>query len=503
MQTQLTLSGVPRGLAKDGWWLSESAEATGGVDAARPDPSRLRTWRAPGVGLIFLVLLADVLLYDQHFGLSLALFAVAIFGVATLDIAPRRLLRPAAVLAFAVLPVLEYLQFLSVLFLCVGTLAALVMARRIAVWPGALKLAARLPFGGLVALFRGLIRASERSEPIEGAPIFEALKQALRNWAFPLGGFLVLFALLIEANPVLEGLLAFDLELDLSDLIPRAVFWSGMALLLWPLLERRTPDAPVSDRATQTFSTAVFGINAASVLRALVMFNLLIGLQTVLDLSILIGGADLPEGMSYATYAHRGAYPLLMTALLAGAFSLAARPHLASHPLLKPLLLLWLVQNIALTGSAALRLDLYIEVYGLTYLRVHALIWMALVAAGLALAIWQVARGRSNGWVIRRTSALSFATLYVCCFINFASVIVAHNIQSEAEFDLYYARALGPTAAIALSDVPGATMQENGVMIAKAVFVYAPRIRGWRDWGFRNWRVRHYLATNALVELGP
>lgn len=70
--------------------------------------------------------------------------------------------------------------------------------------------------------------------------------------------------------------------------------------------------------------------------------------------------------MSHAEYAHRGAYPLLATAMLAGSFAMAARPFWAEHRLIRPLLLFWLAQNLALCGAAALRLDLYIAAYGQT-----------------------------------------------------------------------------------------------------------------------------------------
>ena len=47
--------------------------------------------------------------------------------------------------------------------------------------------------------------------------------------------------------------------------------------------------------------------------RSLILFNALFALQTVLDLTYLWGGASLPDGMSHAEYAHRGAYPLIAT----------------------------------------------------------------------------------------------------------------------------------------------------------------------------------------------
>ena len=58
--------------------------------------------------------------------------------------------------------------------------------------------------------------------------------------------------------------------------------------------------------------------------RSLILFNALFALQSGLDLVYLWGGASLPDGMSHAEYAHRGAYPLIVTALLAAGFVLIA-----------------------------------------------------------------------------------------------------------------------------------------------------------------------------------
>nr|WP_280526934.1 ATP-binding protein [Rhizobium ruizarguesonis] len=60
----------------------------------------------------------------------------------------------------------------------------------------------------------------------------------------------------------------------------------------------------------------------ASLLRSPLLFNALFAVQTLLDLVYLWGGADLPDHMSHAEYAHRGAYPLIATALLAAGFIL-------------------------------------------------------------------------------------------------------------------------------------------------------------------------------------
>jgi len=222
--------------------------------------------------------------------------------------------------------------------------------------------------------------------------------------------------------------------------------------------------------------------------------------ETPTDLSrwkVIIGGAALPEGMTAAEYAHRGAYPLLVTALLAGGFALAARPFAAEDRRLRMLLLLWLAQNVALTISALLRLELYVEAFGLTYLRLHSAIWMGLVAAGLGLTGWQVWRGLPNGWLLLRTVGLGVGVLYAACFVNFAAIIAAENLKRPT-YDAGYVCSLGPTAmgAIQASGRDVVVQFPDGVGSVWCA-LSPPQIDGWRDWGFRDWRVRRYLDAVA------
>ncbi len=486
----LTIHGLPTVLARDGWWLGPDLAPE--RDAPKPPTRRgLSPFAQRGLGLVALVALGDLLFWGQGFGLSLAVFAGAVFGIATAQVPARAKVRPAVLLAAGLLPVVDYVQVLSLTFLALSLAVAIVWARLPGVDAGgrlasALRLLARLPLGGILGALHLVLDGATR--PRAASP-----RSVLRTWALPVGGTLVFAALLADANPLIEQ--ALSLNFDAARLIDRALFWTGLALLVWPLL-----DPPTAARLPLGAVTLP-GINAASVLRALVMFNLLIGLQSGLDLSILLGGAQLPHGMGYAAYAHRGAYPLLATALLAGIFALSARPYLGEHRLIRPLMLLWLAQNMLLCASALLRLDLYVQAYGLTYLRLHAAIWIVLVTAGLALCLWQVLRDRSNLWLLARVGGMGLATMYLCGFVNFAAVIAAHNLTRLPVKDVEYTCTLGPTAAAAIAEAmahsPQLALDLPGCTPA------APQITGWRDWGFRNWRVARYLATHPSVRFVP
>lgn len=432
------------------------------------------------VALVLLVGLADVLFWDQRPGLSVALFAAVLFVAGVWRVRPlSRLVRPALVLIVAALPAVEYLQPLSLLFLLGGLILALVLAQG----GGALAALAflrALPGRWAAPLNPVALWHAARALPA-GAGTWRHL---VALWAFPLGGTAVFLALMLEANPLLARLATPDL--DLLTVFRRGLFWAGVALLTAPFLAGLpTPAAAPSWRWRGA------GLSGASVIRALILFNLVIGVQGISDASILIGGAALPDGMTYADYAHRGAYPLLATAMLAGGFALAARPFLGAHRAIGPLLLLWLAQNVVLCGAAALRLDLYVQAYGLTYLRLRAFVWMGLVAGGLMLCLWQVLARRETAWLLVRVAAMAGVVLYGASFVNFAAIVAADNLR-RPQPDLAYVCSLGRMAAGAWQAASPAGAQP-GWSAGFCSAQHAPVIQGWRDWGFRAWRVGHSL----------
>jgi Domain of unknown function (DUF4173) len=118
------------------------------------------------------------------------------------------------------------------------------------------------------------------------------------------------------------------------------------------------------------------------------------------------------------------------------------------------------------------------------------MIWIGLVAAGLALTGWQVWRGRSTGWLMLRAAGLGAGTLYLCAFVNFAEVIAARNLSGHARVDLDYLCDLGPMAAGAMKAATGAPCVDR----------HSPTMTGWRDFSFRAWRVQRYVARAGHAE---
>lgn len=502
------------------------------LQASRPG----RQFLLPGLAAV-LVVAADYFLFDQPIGIGWFVFLVLLALAMSLSrwrqASVRRLVLAGIIPLLALPPLAENVSPLSVVVALMGLAAfALVLNRQLRT--GLAAVARQLVGFFLLAPSRlpaDMIRsrAMDRKLGRKGAIAAQVLV-----WTVPAifgAAFIFLFSL---ANPIIEHWLmridiwAFLVRID----IWRVAFWVLAAAGVWAYLRPRLPrwrrrSKPAPLAAPQTVTTppptlaiALFGRPA--LLRALLVFNAIFAVQTGLDAAYLWGGVTLPDNMSYAAYAHRGAYALIATALLAAAFVLAAmRPGSATagDRLIRGLVYLWTAQNIWLVASSILRLDLYVGVYSLTYWRVAAFLWMVLVAAGLALIVARIALGKSNEWLMSANLATLAAMLYACCFVNFAALIANYNVDHSREMtgqglaiDQTYLRELGPAAFPAIDrlmarawnnevlcaydyDVSEPVCIEQSRSADEAAFRAAST--NWRAWSFRNWRVMRYLEARA------
>jgi hypothetical protein len=468
--------------------------------------------------------LADWLFYGWEIGISLALF-LGLLGVVAVPSNDVRATRRTQIIMTAIsiaglLPLVEDVNILSVIVSALATAMFVIImtARETLSWQRQLFEAATIPFRGPFQLAGDLFATLQRIT----RPMPEWLSaRSIVGWIVPLAAFAVFLGLFASANPLIEyRLLQVDLRVLFNVLsAPRMVFWALIICLVWPLIHLRIRHKPDRESEPRVGSAAdfpdmddLFGAKAIS--RSLILFNGLFALQTGLDLAYLWAGATLPNGMSHAEYAHRGAYPLIVTALLAAGFVLIAMrpggPAVRSR-LIRPLVLAWIAQNILLVISAIFRLDLYVAAFSLTYLRLAAFIWMGLVAAGLLLILIQIVMGKSNSWLINANAATLAVVLYGCCFINAPWLVATYNVEHCREvggtgptLDLKYLASLGPQTLPPIE----AHMKEfpDTLLISLATRLdsnrdYLARPGNWRAWGFRAWRLERYFATYPPVWL--
>lgn len=290
-----------------------------------------------------------------------------------------------------------------------------------------------------------------------------SLSDSLHGIALPVIGSGIILLLFVSANPVLAqwidrltGPGVWDLD------VARILIWITVLVAAWSLLHPR-PIQPIVGTFDGSGDLALPGVTVASVRRSLIAFNLLFAVQNAMDIAYLSGWVPMPAGITLAEYAHRGAYPLIATALLAALFVLVTlRPGsgTAAIPAIRRLVGLWIAQNLILVASSIVRTVDYVEAYSLTGLRLAALAWMALVGCGLAFILWRLLKGRSAGWLINANLAAAGLVLSGFALTDSAAFVASWNARHAqdvggrgAALDLCYLHMLGDSALPALIEL--------------------------------------------------
>ncbi|MBR1120013.1 DUF4173 domain-containing protein [Bradyrhizobium lablabi] len=469
-----------------------------------------------------LAALADWLFYNERIGISLALFAVVLMGCSLLAnraaSSSRRSLLAVVIAVAGIIPAIEELNLLSLALLVL----ALGVAVSIGTNPGLYGLADRTRALRELLLF-GPFRLIR---DVAGSVSMPAVATGFAVWFVPVVLGAVFVALFASANPLIEKWFALLNPGNAASQVnlTRMLFWIAMLSVVWPFIQVRwrrkavTPAAaiePVAEESsTRSDGNLVDFFGTATILRSLILFNLLFAVQTILDVIYLWGNAALPADITYAAYAHRGAYPLIVTALLAAGFVLIAmRPGgpAEQSPVIRPLVYLWVAQNVMLVISSMLRLDLYVQTYLLTYWRIAAFIWMLLVAVGLVLIVVRIALRYSDEWLIRANLITLFGTLYICSLVNFAAIMANYNVSHSRQaggkgvsVDMHYLTLLGPQAlpaidkALQLRYVADPSLVSHRNCLVERL---QQDMNSWRAWSFRSWRLQRYIATREQQQV--
>jgi hypothetical protein len=488
--------------------------------------------------LAAIIVLADGLFFRHEPGISLTLFFVAIIvGVVALQ--PKALRGPRAwtLLIVAVLSALPFAESENLAWFpfALGAVSVLALElggylARFEDWLGpVIRFAVLSPFRGIVDAIALLSEAADQK-------FGSRLIRLVLVWIVPVACAAVFAFLFVSANPVLDDVVKMiRLEELLKLLDPQRVFiWGFVAAMAWPVLMPRLlpwyPGEQWQGPLKPQPESLLFGTLAMR--NSLLVFNALFAVQTVMDLLFLWGGVRLPDGLTYADYAHRGAYPLIATAILAGAFVLMAMRKNGpgeKSDLIRTLVYVWIAQNVWLVISSILRLDLYVETYGLTEMRIAAGVWMGLVAIGLMLIVAKIVFDQTNRWLVMANLAALMLTLWGVSFLNFPAVIAKFNVEHSYEvtgkgeglrLDEYYMGDLGPQVIPALDEFLRTAKYADADLL-KTIDILRDNLadsmihrdigngytwsepidRGWQSWTWRDERLRQYLKGQVFSPL--
>ncbi len=224
-------------------------------------------------------------------------------------------------------------------------------------------------------------------------------------------------------------------------------------------------------------------------------------------LYLFIGRFTLPEGMTYAEYARRGFFQLLLVSVLNLVVVLILKKHIEKSRILNVLLLVICACTYIMIASSAIRMIMYIRAYSLTFDRVSVLFALVLLAVLLVGVIILVFR---DDFKFRSFCVIVVSLVYIpFAFMNIDKTIASYNLrlfdgentEYESYRDFYYISSLSTDAATAIIDYfeeKGISKQEMAGTDWYIEYCLNNGIDG-KMHGIRSFNVSDFIANRKLT----
>lgn len=321
---------------------------------------------------------------------------------------------------------------------------------------GSLALQRTRSWAGVAAGCSAVVRTVPSALPwlargVQGsAPQARTVAPAARGLALTAVVLLVFVPLLVSADAafasLLQGLAPSPPSLEslparlAVGALAVAVVGAALQLLVWP---RSEPVLPGPTRVARR----------SEWLLPLLALVLLLASFLAVQGSVLLGGADhvlRTAGVTYASYVHEGFGQLVVvTALVLAVVAAGAR---WAPPAARPLLGLLCALALVVDASALSRLHLYVEVYGLTRLRISAsaiAVWL-----GVVLLLVLLAGLRPGRWLPHATALSAGAVLLLLTAANPDARIAQSGLERQEKADLAYLSSLSDDAVPVVDRLP-------------------------------------------------
>ena len=150
-----------------------------------------------------------------------------------------------------------------------------------------------------------------------------------------------------------------------------------------------------------------------------------------IQIAVLFAGdvSALPEGMTYAEYAREGFFQLLLVSGINVVLIITAQRRFVSSKALRALLVFLTACTYLMEASSAMRMMLYVNAYGLTYLRLLVLWFLSLLALILGAAVYTVFH--EDFRLFRFTLIASMALWLVFAFARPDAIAARYNLAKH------------------------------------------------------------------------
>ncbi len=478
------------------------------------------------VGSVILAIVFNILFYDKRLGISYPIFVLAFYGVIIFVLRDKIMFKanfgmlltvPIIMLSFTYLffsnEIFIFFNFLIIpVLILMQTL--LITNNNVYKWFDArfiIDLLNAMFIRTLSYVFKPFILISKIIKNKTGARKVSVVSKVVIGLILSVPLSAIVISLLSEADDVfghwVKGITDMFINLNMEDFIAQLIIGLLVGAVifsyLWSLYNdnNKQPDKNLNEniQIKKVWDPIV-------VLTMLISVNLIYVIFTVIQFTYLFGSVSslLPEGVTYAEYARRGFFELIVVTLinvsiLTGIINFTRKENVIVAKVLKILNSLLVACTMVMLLSAHFRMSLYEEAYGYTYLRVFTHAFMIFIFAILTATLIKVWK---ESFSLLKSYMVIGITAYVAInYFNADAFIVNNNIKRFNNpqinvIDTQYLSYLSDDAVPYLVELLESSDTQVSEDIRHQLFIRKERLKEKNDW--QSFNLSHYRAKKIL-----
>lgn len=173
-----------------------------------------------------------------------------------------------------------------------------------------------------------------------------------------------------------------------------------------------------------------------------IMLNIMLLVLNIGDITTLYFNGGLPKGVSHSDFVHNGVGVIILSISIASSLIMFLYRkqflNVKNEKLLLAGIYFWIGQNLIMLSSTAIRNNIYVHDFNLTYKRIGVFVWLVLSAFGLFITFYTLYKKRSNWFLIRTNFAVWFTCLTLSSCVNWDKLITHYNLTNKSMFDVDY-----------------------------------------------------------------
>jgi len=312
---------------------------------------------------------------------------------------------------------------------------------------------------------------------------------------------IVFIALYQNGNPIFGGLID---KIDFSFVNIQWLLFAGLGYYLFSNIYKPVEVEPATELDLKTGNslekTALFSIpklkqeNQLGII-LISLLNALIVIFLITDITFIIDNSDIRASV-FSSQVHSGMNALIASIIIAIAILLYVfRGNLnfyKDNSTLKKLAVTWIILNIILVCTIAIKNGQYIHYFGLTYKRIGVIVYLALSITGLITTLLKINKIKNIWFLLRLNTKAAFVLLIMASTVNWDYQITKYNFNYAKSMDLDYLIELSDNNTFLLKELSEHITEENArAEIEQKFYRYTNELQknSWQELQYNNLKI--------------